>query len=367
MTGRGGRRTLTTGYSVVPAARDVVPRFPGGLGRPAAGPAGSSALPQLLAEVDADERRVLDALAAGPPIGRSRAAADPGGPVGRLLAKGLLLRVDQETVELPRQVGLALRGDRPLGALALTPPHLDVRDRDAGVVDRTAGGAALELLRRVEALIAFWGRTPPPMLRSGGVGVRDLRRAAREIDADEPTAALVVELAAGADLVAPSEGVTPDWVPTTQADVWLTGGPETRWSHLARTWLDLPRLPGLVGRKDDAGKPINALSDGVRRPLAPRDRRRVLDGLAELPARPRRRDDSPAGRRPGVAGAAPRRSAARRGGRLDLGRGHHARRRRARRPHRRPGARCSPRPTGSSPRCAPPSPSRSTTCCCRPT
>src|SRR5688500_15615000 len=45
----------------------------------------------------------------------------------------------------------------------------------------------------------------------------------------------------------------------------------------------MPRLPGLIGRKDDAGRPIPALSDGVRRPLAPRDRRRVLAGLAELP------------------------------------------------------------------------------------
>src|SRR6185312_4034689 len=270
------------GLSLVPAARDVVPRFPGGLGRSATGVAGSSALAEVLAEADADERRVLDALAAGPPIGRSR-AADPSGPVGRLLAKGLLLRVDQETVEMPRQVGLALRGDRPLGTLALQPPSLEVRDRGADTVDRTAGGAALDLLRRVEALIAFWGATPPPLLRSGGVGVRDLRRAAREIDTDESAAAFLVELVAGADLVAPSEGVTPDWVPTTQADVWLTGGPETRWSLLARTWLELPRLPGLVGRKDDTGKPINALSDGARRPLAPRDRRRVLDALAELP------------------------------------------------------------------------------------
>lgn len=269
-------------FSLVPAARDVVPRFPGGLGRTATGLAGSSALPDLLAAVDPDEQRVLDALAAGPPIGRSRAAADPDGPVGRLLAKGLLLRVDNETVELPRQVGLALRGDHPLGTLRLTPPALDVRDRGATTVDATAGGAALELLRRVEALIGFWGAGPPPLLRSGGLGVRDLRRTAREIDADEPTTALIVELASGADLVAPSDGVAPEWMPTTQADVWLTGGPEIRWSLLARTWLELPRLPGMVGRKDDAGKAINALSDGVRRPLAPRDRRRVLEGLAEL-------------------------------------------------------------------------------------
>lgn len=298
-----------TSFSLVPAARDVVPRFPGGLGRVATGPAGSSALPNLLADVDADERRVLDALATGPPIGRSRAAADPDGPVGRLLAKGLLLRVDNETVELPRQVGLALRGERPLGPLRVAAPTLDVRDRGADTVDRTAGGAALEVIRHVEALIGFWGAAPPPLLRSGGLGVRDLRRTAREIDADETTAALLVELASAADLVAPSDGVAPEWMPTTQADVWLAGGPETRWSLLARTWLELPRLPGMVGRKDDAGKPINALSDGARRPLAPRDRRRVLDGLAELA--------------PGYAAAAPAQladvlawRAPRRGGRL---------------------------------------------------
>ncbi|MDT7708569.1 MAG: hypothetical protein QOG20_4176, partial [Pseudonocardiales bacterium] len=269
--------------SLVPAAREIVPRFPGGLGRVATGPAGSSELPALLEAVEPDEQRVLDALAAGPPIGRSRGGSAPHSPVGRLLAKGLLLRVDPETVELPRQVGLALRGKRPMGPLTLTAPDLATRDRGADVVDRTAGGAALGVLRQVELLIAYWSRNGPPVLRSGGLGVRELRRAAKEMDVDEATAALLVELAVSADLVGQSDGVAPDWVPTTQADVWAAGGPELRWSLLARTWLDMPRLPGLVGRKDDAGRPINALSDGVRRPLAPRDRRRVLAGLAELP------------------------------------------------------------------------------------
>jgi hypothetical protein len=270
--------------ALVPAARDVVPRHPGGLGRPATGPAGSSALPQLLAAVDDDERRVLDALAAGPPLGRSRAGGDPDSPVGRLLARGLLLRVDPDTVELPRQVGLALRGDHPLGRLAIEPPDVGARDRGADVVDRTAGGAALELLRRTDLLLAAWSRTPPPVLRSGGLGVRELRRAARDADADETTAALLVELAVAADLVGATDGASPEWVPTTTVDVWAAGGPEARWAALARAWLDMGRLPGLVGRRDEAGRPIAALSDGVRRPLAPRDRRRVLAGLAELPA-----------------------------------------------------------------------------------
>jgi hypothetical protein len=295
--------------SLVPAARDVVPRHPGGLGRSAAGPAASSVLPELLAAVTPEERRVLDALAAGPPIGRTRAGADPTSPVGRLLARGLLLRVDPETVELPRQVGLALRGDRPMGMVPVTPPDVGPVHRGADVVDRTAGGAALEVLRRLDLLIEFWSRTPPPVLRSGGLGVRELRRAAREMDVDEPTAALLVELAVAADLVAESDGVTPDWVPTTTTDVWAAGGPEVRWSAVVRTWLDLPRLSGLVGRKDDAGRPISALSDGVRRPLAPRDRRRVLAGLAELP--PGTAPASPAALADLLAWRAPRR-----GGRL---------------------------------------------------
>jgi hypothetical protein len=237
----------------------------------------------VLAEVDPDERRVLDTLAAGPPVGRSRVGADPTSPVARLLARGLLVRVDAETVELPRQVGLALRGDRPLGPLAVTPPDLATADRGVEVVDGTAAGAALRALRQVEQLVAFWGATPPAALRSGGLGVRDLRRAAKEVDADEGVAALLVEVAVAADLVGESDGVAPEWVPTTAADVWAAAGPEQRWAVLARAWLDLPRLPGLVGSRDEAGRPIAALSDGPRRPTAPRDRRRVLAGLAELP------------------------------------------------------------------------------------
>ncbi len=276
---RGG-----AGLSLVPAARDVVSRHPGGLGRPAGGVAGSSALPRLLAEVDPDERRVLDTLAAGPPVGRSRSGADPASPVARLLARGLLVRVDGETVELPRQVGLALRGDRPLGRLTVAAPDLATVDRGVAVVDGTAAGAALRALHQVEQLVALWGASPPPVLRSGGLGVRDLRRVARETDADESVAALLVEVAAAADLVGESDGVNAEWLPTTAADVWAAAGPEQRWAVLARAWLDLPRLPGLVGTRDDAGRPVAALSDGPRRPTAPRDRRRVLAGLAELAA-----------------------------------------------------------------------------------
>ncbi|MFC5995418.1 helicase-associated domain-containing protein [Pseudonocardia hispaniensis] len=272
-----------SGLALVPAARDVLPGYPGGLGRSAPNLADSTALAELLAGLAPDERRVLEALAVGPPVGRSRGSADPTSPVGRLLARGLLLCVDPETVELPREVGLALRGEHPLGRVEHTPPVPATIERGADVVDRTAAGAALDVLRRLDLLVSAWSEAPPPALRSGGLGVRELRRAAKEMGIDESAAALLVELLVAADLVGISEGPAPEWVPTTSCDIWAAAGPEQRWSLLARTWLELPRLPGLVGRRDEADRPIPVLSDAARRPRAGRDRRRVLLGLAELP------------------------------------------------------------------------------------
>src|SRR6185437_5053236 len=96
-----------------------------------------------------------------------------------------------------------------------------------------------------------WSHEPPPVLRAGGLGVREQRRLARQLDVTEQAAVLLAELAVGADLVADTETATPEWVPTTQADVWLAAGPEQRWATLANAWLNLPRLPGLAGLRDD--------------------------------------------------------------------------------------------------------------------
>ena len=319
------------GLALVPAARDVVPRYPGGLGRPAIGAAGSSALPELLAAVDPDEQRVLDALAAGPPIGRSRAGADPQSPVGRLLARGLLLRVDADTVELPRQVGLALRGDRPLGAVSVAPPEVGARDRGVDVVDRTAGGAALEVLRRVELLVDFWSQAPPPVLRSGGLGVRELRRVAKELDADEAAAALLVELAVAADLVAETDSV----------------GTGVGAHHPVRHLGGRRSGAALVGAGPQLAGPAPAARAGraqgrrrapdrcpVRRRPAAAGPARPAPGAGRA-GRAAARGGSRIGRRPGrpagLAGPAARRPAARRGGRLGARRGDGAGRRRPRR------------------------------------
>lgn len=271
------------GVRLVPAALEVVSRYPGGLGRPAEAVADPDELARMLADTPDQELRVLEALAAGPPIGRSRASG--AGVVQRLIGRGLLLRVDPETVELPRQVGLALRGPAPLGRLVPATPELATVDHGPERVDGTASGAVLELLRQVDVLVAAWSAEPPPVLRSGGLGVRELRKAARELGLTESEAGLVIEVVVAAGLIADSESASgSEWVPTTQVDLWAAGGPEQRWLALARAWLELPRLPGLIGQRDDADRVLGPLSDELRRPLAPRDRRRVLDAASELPA-----------------------------------------------------------------------------------
>ncbi|GAA3847944.1 helicase-associated domain-containing protein [Saccharothrix violaceirubra] len=273
--------------STPPATRDAVNPFPCGLGRSVPRLAGVDLAD--LAGLGDDELRVLETLAAGPPVGQTRDAAhvvaldDATSPIQKLLARGLLVRRDAMTVELPREVGLAVRGDRPLGAVPTAEPPLPTRALDPVAVDSTGGGAALELCRHVDALLTAWSEEPPTVLRSGGVGVRDLRKLAKDLKADETRAALLVELVVNAGLVADSEGAEPEWVPTTQADAWSTASPEQRWATLALAWVDLPRLPGLIGRRDERDRLLNPLAPELNRPGAPRDRRRVLDALA-LPA-----------------------------------------------------------------------------------
>ena len=272
---------------LVPAAREVLPDFPAGLGAPAAGVDQQEAR-EILDGLDEQERAVVERLSGSSPVGRTREAdAVPEDesartPIQRLLARQVLTRRDAGTVELPRQLALALRGENPMGQVQPEEPIPELAE--VTEVDSTAAGEALELLRHAELLLDAWGAEPPDVLRSGGVGVRELRRLAKSMEVEEQRVTFLVELVVGAGLVANSEEADPQWVPTTQADTWLAAGPDHRWSTLAQAWLDLPRLPGLVGARDEKDRLLGPLSEDLRRPLAPRDRRRVLGVLDELPS-----------------------------------------------------------------------------------
>ena len=281
-------------------------------------------LREVVAEAGDDARRVLDQLAPGPPFGQVKDAlrppqdGDEDSPVRRLLARALLVGVDAGTVELPREVGLLLRGDRPLGDVGPVAPVLVAVK--AGDVDAAAALAAADTVARVEALLEAWAEVPAPVLRAGGLGVRELKRVAKLLDVDEAVAALVVELAVAAGLADQTPGTEPEWLPTPAYDGWLALPPERRWTALATAWLALPRLPGLVGQKDGRDKVLAALSPELERPAAPGERVRVL--TAARRGRQRQGTDArePAGRA-GLARTAPRWPPARPGAVVDDCRG----------------------------------------------
>ena len=250
------------------------------------------ALAALLDTAPTGTRELLARLDAGGPLGQvSRARRDVDAaaegedvtPLDWLLARGLLVPVGDSRVVLPREVGLALREGRVLREpAALEPPPLPTRAVPGRRRDALAGGAAGEAVRLVDALGRSWGQRPAPLLRAGGVGVRELARTAAELEVDAGTAALVVELAAAAGLVAEDGEADPAWAPTPRYDAWADGSTGERWAALASAWVAMPRLPSLVGGRDDRGSARAALSDGVARPQAPVVRSLLLRALGEV-------------------------------------------------------------------------------------
>src|SRR6201993_3797670 len=234
----------------------------------------------------------LEKLLQGSPMGRTRDAA-PGAPADRpvpqLLAVGLLRRIDAETVILPRDVGQVLRGEQP-GPMQLTAPDPVVSTTTQEDADAVAAGAIIDLLRELDVLLETLGTTPVPELRSGGLGIREVKRLAKATGIDEPRLGLILEVAAAAGLIArgmpdpePVNGDGPYWAPTVAANRFSAMSTAERWHLLASTWLDLPGRPALIGTRGPDAKPYGALTDSLYSTAAPLDRRLLLGMLAELP------------------------------------------------------------------------------------
>lgn len=246
----------------------------------------------LIDDLDPAQLDVLEKLLEGSPMGRTRDAA-PGAPADRpvpqLLAMGLLRRLDAETVILPRHVGQVLRGEQP-GPLQLSAPDPVVSTTTAEDADAAAAGAVIDLLRELDVLLETLSAAPVSELRSGGLGVREVKRLSKTTGIDEQRLGLILEVAAAAGLIAsgmpdpePATGEAPYWAPTTAADRFAALSTAERWQLLAGSWLDLPGRPALIGGRGPDGKPYGALTDALYSTAAPLDRRLLLGMLSELP------------------------------------------------------------------------------------
>ncbi len=213
-------------------------------------------------------------------------------PVDWLLARGLLVPLDAAHVELPHSVGLSLRGGHIIEHFTLVPPVPRLGQTSASLRRNAALGAIAETLRLVGELLSAVRDQPLGTLRSGGVGVREMKRLADALRIGLPEAGLYTELCALSGLLR-LDVDSSSWVVPPQLE-WLTLPRQEQWLWLVNAWLASERAPSLVGQpisgavpvpaaqRGTAGTTINALSSEAQRPDAPVVRKRILEILGEL-------------------------------------------------------------------------------------
>lgn len=305
--------------NVTSAVRDTANRFVGGLGRPAAElfiaypnedirtvmrhlrlpyaaqPNGTAlvgerlrnpaAVRALIDNAPEGAGAVLERLSGAIPAGELTNAdqlpdsADLDTPPVRwLLAHGLLAYVGPSHLEMPREVGLAVRGSATLGPAHVDPPTTNTATLSCQDADGAGATGLLEITRLMGELLRFVVLEEPRVLRTGGVGTREARKLAKLLGADQSTLHLLLHIAHGAGLLAHTSAYEPVWLPTPKYDDWLDEPVEKQWAALAQAWLQMPTLPSLADGPDG----LHALSEATKRVGSASTRRRVLQTARDL-------------------------------------------------------------------------------------
>jgi XPB/Ssl2-like helicase family protein/WYL domain-containing protein len=244
--------------------------------------ADANAIRAIAASAPADQRELLEVAAWINPVLRAEAAflypgrVDPA--ISWLLTHGLVV-ADWQRVVIPREVGIAVRGTGWHPTLTPLPPAVPGVEVGAALVDRDAAAAANTAIEQFGAVVEACGATPVALLKTGGVGVREIRRLAKATKVPETTTRLWLELAYSGDLVDVEDD---ELVPTPSFDEWLALPPARRLTELLVMWTDLRTVP-LLGERPDGVVAAAALTPDAYGSMASELRRDVLGVAAALP------------------------------------------------------------------------------------
>ncbi|MEV5500006.1 helicase-associated domain-containing protein [Nonomuraea fuscirosea] len=203
----------------------------------------------------------------------------PGTPEKWCADHGLLFRPSWHVAEIPREVAICLRGPAYHPAYRPEAPEVATIPVDPEEVDHLMTLAAPHVVERCAALLDNTSKTPLPLLKTGGVGVREVRRVAKETGCDEDETRLLLEVCTVARLLAwdePSGGM----IPTERFDRWRLDEGSARLRVLLAAWWRMERSS--LRRID--GKYGTVLGDDAAGGALARIRRAVLSVLAHLPA-----------------------------------------------------------------------------------
>ena len=263
------------GFRMPRAVRDILGNEPAGLGPHAATPIDLS----VIKKAPAAAQEILAKLTWGPPRGQVGDIRKKGTPIHWLLENQLLIPIDTSTVALPREVGIFLRDNRIHKELLPVEPTLEGPQVKKVDIERASLASISNTLRWVQELLNFWSEETPTSLQSGGLGVRDLKKASEHLGVDEPCTAFIAELAYLSGIL--SVEADGRILPSTLFDLWQNKEPEEQWRELVSLWKVTSRVAGLVGRTDS--RHITALGTELDRSNAALIRTLVLNLLLENP------------------------------------------------------------------------------------
>ncbi|MEV4535967.1 hypothetical protein AB0J82_19300 [Asanoa sp. NPDC049518] len=201
----------------------------------------------LVAGAPADVRDLLDKAAAGgeiepDPFYYSSYGGRPRTPQAWAIERGLLARTAEWGGELsmPAEVALALRGSGYAAPFDAVAPSVARSAADPATTARAAAAAGAAMVRLVADLLEAAGKKPVPTLRTGGVGVRELKRLAKALGCGEPDLRLGLSVAAHAGLLSLRDGQA---APTADYDGWRGREPASQLSTLLSVWWRSPCAP----------------------------------------------------------------------------------------------------------------------------
>jgi XPB/Ssl2-like helicase family protein len=229
----------------------------------------------MVAEAPADVQDQLRGLARQPVTGFGRPVVLFGSPPVALpwaVERGLLVRSAWNSNEMPLEVALALRDD-VRAPFQPRPPVLSLSPIGPASVQREAAAAASETLAAITAVVEAMSAGPVPLLKTGGLGLRELRRLAKVSGQDEDRTRLTIELlAAGGLTEASQDGLSP----STVYDQFAAAEPAQQLLEVMEDWLTMPSCP--LAPPDSTGPAARLLYWDEREEL-------ILTGLRALTMR----------------------------------------------------------------------------------
>ena len=242
-------------------------------------------LSELINDASADAKEILIDLAWEQPQRAYKNAARVIRPENAkttaewLLAHNLIIAAEENTIVMPREVAMHLRGNKLVKELPNSGPALIGIEYPIERIDSAGIHGVLTALSSVEELISALAQEPISPLRSGGLAHRDFVALSETCSLTPENLALYLEVSFAAGLIACDE--TYGWMPANEYDRWLTKSDEARWQLLANTWTYMDRAPHLINAQ--SAEKVTALSTLVTRTHFGALRANVLSLLMSLP------------------------------------------------------------------------------------